>query len=192
MDDIQKDLFDLPAGKLTGASAGVAIRHLGACWGRLSGSSEESTTADKLHRAESLTWDPPVLTFTLERHGGTVNGSTRGELHHWKVDLAQGTAQIVRRNHRQLSPTAKKLDVKALAREVAAMIVAGAKSEKLDWKTEGTVVLNMAAIIPVGVKSTTDARRKKFHRALVDELRQEGWGEERKGTRISYARDPSA
>jgi hypothetical protein len=51
------------------------------CWGLLGGSSQEGTTADKLSgRIENLRWQPPYLLFQIERHGGTVMGSSRAEI----------------------------------------------------------------------------------------------------------------
>jgi hypothetical protein len=56
-----------------------------------------------LYRAEDVAWTPPFLTFTLERHGGTVNGSSRAELHHWEVNIETGVATIVKVGRRQLT-----------------------------------------------------------------------------------------
>ena len=50
-------------------------------WPNLPGSDDQSTFAEKLWRTEKLEWRPPMITFRLERHGGTVNGSTRADLH---------------------------------------------------------------------------------------------------------------
>jgi hypothetical protein len=30
-----------------------------------------------LGRMEEVVWEPPILSFTVERHGGTVQGSSR-------------------------------------------------------------------------------------------------------------------
>jgi hypothetical protein len=43
-------------------------------------------------RAEELSWNPPILSFTIERHGATARGSSRAELHEWTVNLHEGTA----------------------------------------------------------------------------------------------------
>jgi hypothetical protein len=49
-----------------------------------------------LGRIEDVMWQPPKLAFTIERHGGTVMGSTRAELQHWEVNVEQKTAVIVK------------------------------------------------------------------------------------------------
>ena len=36
---------------------------------------------------EDLTWDPPNLCFSIDRHGGTVMGSKRAERQTWMLNL---------------------------------------------------------------------------------------------------------
>lgn len=43
-------------------------------------------------RMESVTWTPPILTFRIERHSGTVNGSVYAEMQCWDVDCEQMSA----------------------------------------------------------------------------------------------------
>ena len=71
------------------------------------------------------------LRSELERHGGTVLGSTRAEVQHWEVDPRAATARVVRSTHRQLHPMAARLDVRQLAAEVAALILSGANDDRL-------------------------------------------------------------
>lgn len=59
-----------------------------------------------LGRMEQVRWEPPVLSFIVERHGETVNGSTRAELQHWEVAVENRTARIVKTGQRQLKPMA--------------------------------------------------------------------------------------
>jgi hypothetical protein len=44
-------------------------------WADLEGASDEAMEPWKLGRMENPEWLPPVLTFVVERHGGTVLGS---------------------------------------------------------------------------------------------------------------------
>lgn len=99
--------------------------------GRTGGAHQESTTHDKLHRAEMIYWDPPNVCFTLERHGGTVNGSTRAFLHHWQVNVEAKQASIVSIGSRQLKQMAKAMDVKQLAMETSQRILSGEDHESL-------------------------------------------------------------
>jgi len=45
-------------------------------------------------RIEDLSWDPPNLRFVIERHGRTVNGSSRAELHYWSCDVETGAGPL--------------------------------------------------------------------------------------------------
>lgn len=124
------------------------LRLLEDAWGDLDGSEDKSTFAKKLHRAEDLEWDPPFLHFTLERHGATVNGSSRAELHHWEVNVDTGVAAIWNTSRRQVSPMDSRLDVAALARETKKRVVAGDQHDSLKWIDETHVVILVGKIIP--------------------------------------------
>ena len=85
---------------------------LAACWDRFDGGDAEGMSADKLiGRIAQVEWDPPVLSFLIERHGGTVMGSSRAAVHAWNIDVAQMTAHCLAVGHRQLKPMAPRLDV---------------------------------------------------------------------------------
>src|SRR5438876_3187016 len=44
--------------------------------------------ADKvLDRLEEIEWEPPLLSFKIERHGGTCLGSSRAEMQSWSLDV---------------------------------------------------------------------------------------------------------
>jgi hypothetical protein len=127
-------------------------------------------------RIESPIWNPPQLHFAIERHGGTVAGSTRAEVQHWSVNVETGEASLDRVTQRQLSPTDKRLDVKALARDVADLIMSGTDDERLAWsdgKQRVTVV--MSKTVPETHKQTTTARRKRFRAALEPMLAEAAW-----------------
>jgi hypothetical protein len=52
------------------------------CWEQFAGGEAHGMSGDKLlGRMEEVTWAPPLLAFVIERHGGTVLGSSRTELH---------------------------------------------------------------------------------------------------------------
>ena len=71
-------LKELPNQAITDSSIHQTICDLlTECWASLSGNKDQKTYADKICRAENLKWKSPILTFELERHGGTVLGSTR-------------------------------------------------------------------------------------------------------------------
>ena len=64
------------------------------CWESFDGSSETSMAADKIDgRARGFKWKSPILTFEIERHGGTVIGSTRADRQEWTIDVEKRTAK---------------------------------------------------------------------------------------------------
>jgi hypothetical protein len=70
------------------ADVGQLDSLLAACWDQFDGGNAEGMEAYKLlGRMESISWNPPVLSFTIERHGGTVLGSTRADLQSWEVNV---------------------------------------------------------------------------------------------------------
>jgi hypothetical protein len=156
------------------------VRLLEAAWNELRGSGEENTSADKLTRAEDLSWQPPELTFTLERHGGTVMGSTRAELHEWVVDVEDGIATCSRTHHRQLEPRARPFTaarLNKLVEEIAQLILAGADDPRLEWSRDRSRVRVLISEISmlVTVQQTQIARRRRFRDTLETRLKASGW-----------------
>jgi hypothetical protein len=76
---------------------------LAGCWHEFVGAESQRMHAGKLGRMEDVRWEPPVLSFRIERHGAMGVGSTRAELQNWRVDLdrktpnANAAAAIARR-----------------------------------------------------------------------------------------------
>jgi len=127
-------------------------------------------------RTERMAWQPPMLTFTIERHGGTVNGSSRAELQHWQVDTAAWTAEIITSGHRQLRPAAKRLDVQPLAEAVANAILNDEDSPVLKKLPDGRIKVLISSVIPDNsFQQTTTSRRKRFRKALETLLSGSGW-----------------
>ena len=148
---------------------------LAACWYELDGGGGMS--GDKLYgRMETVVWDPPVLYFVIERHGGTVMGSSRAELQHWRVDVQARTATLCEVGHRQLRPMQPRLDVKPLAEEIAPQIVGRRMDDRLQWYKNGRVRVLTGKVLPdSGAKQTREGRRKRFHKALAELLGKAGW-----------------
>src|SRR6266478_6221201 len=81
IDRLREHLNQFLNSPITKEQRDKALRLLAIAWDAFKGSGAESTDAYKLHRAESLHWQPPTVKFVLERHGGTARGSTRADLH---------------------------------------------------------------------------------------------------------------
>jgi hypothetical protein len=142
----------------------------------LEGSGLEGMTAAKLHRIESVEWHPPVLSFWLERHGGTVMGSTRAEMHRWTVDLDSGIANCEETGrYRQLYDRDKPLRVEPLVAGVVGAIGAVNKDPRLKWYADGTVRVLVSSLVSGEFKQTVSGRRRRFREALDRELRAIGW-----------------
>ena len=146
-------------------------------WPSLSGSDDGGMQACKLlGRTEQMAWQPPHLTFSIERHGATVNGSTRAEMQVWQVDVSTWTAQIVSVRRRQLHRTSARLDVTGDAARVADDILNDRESPSLKRYSDGRVKVLIGTIIPDdGFKQTIAGRRKRFRKSLEGILIDQGW-----------------
>jgi hypothetical protein len=133
---------------------------------------------------EQVEWHRPILTFLIERHGGTVLGSTRAELQRWTVDLDRQTATCERTGHRQLSPMARRVDVGPIADEVARKIASGEADDRLRWLGDGRVRVVMVRIFPERswYKRTVQGRRRRLREALIERLGPKGWAHLGKST----------
>lgn len=185
---LRKYLESLPtATQIKGESRNTIIGLLVNCWHSLYGSTDQSTTADKLYRAEQLVWEPQVLSFCLERHGGTVNGSSRAELHHWEVDLTSASASIIKIGRRQLTPMDKRMDTLAKAQETARVIQSKSDHESLIWTEPGVhVVVQISNVIPETNQQTTQNRRKKYRDHLERIMLEHGWIRADSGKKIGF------
>jgi len=89
------------------ADIGSVTVLLAACWHEFGGGDSERMHAGKVGRMETVRWDPPVLSFRIERHGAMGAGSTRAGLQEWRVDLDRKTAQCKRRRSYRQAPSAR-------------------------------------------------------------------------------------
>ena len=168
-------LSTLPPGAIHGST--VIEKLLAHEWSGLTGSASGGMQADKLiGRAEQINWQPPYLTFSIERHGATVNGSTRAELQDWQIDISSWTVQIISTRRRQLRPIAKRIHVREDAARVADEILNNRPSPSLKRYPDGRVKVLISTIIPDdGFKQTVAGRRRRFRESLEDLLSDQGW-----------------
>ena len=151
-------------------------RLLSNCWNELAGS-EGGMTSHKIHRIEKVQWNPPLLEFEIERHGGTVHGSTRAEIQEWIVSVETRRATLERGSrYRQLEPQDARLNVKPIAEGVATLIVNFQDDQALKWSGDRkTVTIQIGKLIPENIQQTTTDRRKRFRAALEPLLLRKGW-----------------
>ena len=101
MDDLRIYVKNLDAGHVEETTQLELL--LAEVWDDLGGDSGGIAGHKLIRRMEHVEWHPPLLTFVIERHGGTVLGSIRAEVQRWTVDLDRQTATCERAGHRQLS-----------------------------------------------------------------------------------------
>lgn len=153
---------------------------LAEAWRSLRGSRTGGMQAQKIRgRTEDMAWNPPLLTFSIERHGGTVNGSTRAEIQRWCVDVAAHTAEIASTGRRQLHAMARRVNVKGPAAKIAEAILKNQESPMLKRYPDGRVKVLISAVFPHGddFKQTVSGRRKRFRAALEAVIKEQGWKE---------------
>jgi hypothetical protein len=167
MDDLRRYLATLPPGPIKDDA--TLRRLLSEAWSAFAVDLGPSDTA-KVWRAEGFEWRPPVLAFDIERHGGTVLGSTRAELQHWEADVETGTARFVREGRRQLYPIQQAFDTARPADELAEAIRERRADPRLTWSKNGRVRVRTSTVLPEACKQTTEGRRKRLIRDLTKRL----------------------
>jgi len=159
-------------------TASIIEKTLSACWTQLEGSNQEGTTPEKLlGRTEKMIWSPPLLTFMIERHGRTVSGSTRADLHTWQVNFKNMTARIVRRSFRQLEPTQSRLDIKPLVEKIIQAVASDSNADGITWVQERKMVkVVVSHFVPDNCcEQTLATRRKRFRICLDERMENLGW-----------------
>lgn len=174
-DNLVKFLGTLPVGKIQNTTE--LAGELFSVWDALPGSRDDGMRGEKLlGRMEAVFWNPPLLCFVIERHGGTVNGSSRAELQHWEINTAEFRARVVKHGKRQLDPMAKRLNVAPIAENVASALMKGQGSLFYTQKSDGSFHLNIDKIIPNDSSAQTiAARRKRLRKELDKILLPQGW-----------------
>ena len=189
MKSLRDLLSNIPPGHLSDGDCLQVLAELSKCWESIPGSDVKSTSADKLRRAEEVCWSPPILSFTLERHGGTVQGSSRASLHYWEVDTEQPEARIVKTSIRQLSPKAQVMDIEKMANEIATLILNGVDDRRVTWlEDRQRVQVNIGEVIPETKPQTTQGRRKRFRVILASLMSEANWTRRDVGNKIGFQR----
>lgn len=180
MTSLKEKLMHVPSGAVLDTNG--LDRLLADCWSDLEGAYDGGMEASKLlGRMESIHWQPPILTFVIERHGGTVCGSTRAELQHWEVDVDRMTATIVKTGQRQVAPMARRVSVMPVAQEIAEAALQGKSDERLRWLGGHCVHVVTSRLFPAtsGCKRTIEGRRKRLANEVAEILAKHGVGEHR-------------
>ena len=189
--DLQKLLESVSPGRIQADLVGEVVSLLSDAWNSLSGTSATAMAERKISsaRVEELTWEPPFLSFVIERHGGTVQGSKFGELQAWRVDLDHKVAACNINGRRRLQPFAPKLHTQALAVELFEHIQSRDQDSRLTWKSDTCVRIRLTLAIPDGPpKQTTQGRRRRLRAAITPLLIAAGWSTSESGTQLVFER----
>jgi hypothetical protein len=176
--EIRSYLAALTQGKIEDARRIESL--LAACWSELPGSGEGGMLPYKLlGRTENMEWNPPVLTFEVERHGARVQSSVYAELQMWTVDMDSGLAELSPYSSKRLvGKRQASVNVNVLAEEIAALVIAAKKDDdRLKWYGSSKVKVLIGEIFPAGsaVRETLAGRRRRLGKVIADRLGPEGW-----------------
>ena len=169
---------------LEGASQGAVLetktleRLLAACWGQFAGADSEGMEAYKLiGRTKAVSWDPPVLCFAIERHGGVALGSVYAEVQSWSIDLEQLTASCTRAPGPLDSKRQDRLQLEPPVNRITNAVQGGINDEWLEWRDKSRVRILVGRIIPTSAaaKQTVIARRKRLAKGIEMALTPLGW-----------------
>jgi hypothetical protein len=177
MKELAEALASLTAGEVADDARGKIVSLLESCWSELSGAHQGGMASDKLYRAEELRWDPPVLSFVIERHGATVNGSSRAALQTWWIDPGKNVASFVETGYRRLTPRAARLDVKKVAASVCEAVLLGPGSdyslvqrEIVIWNGVNEIDVWHGKLVSGSNQQTITSRRKRFRKELIAQM----------------------
>jgi len=178
VDDLERAFASLHPGEVSEPTGWDRL--LAEDWVELRGSDDGGMEGYKLlGRMERVRWQPPVLSFVVERHGGTVMGSTRAELQHWEIDVAERTARLVKVGHRQLNSMASRTDIEGLAEEITVRILSGEDDDRIKRFEDRSVKVLVTKIFPTGsgFQRTVSGRRKRLLQYVAETLSKAGWKE---------------
>jgi hypothetical protein len=200
--DMLQYLQNLPGGPISAEKRDTVLNLLKDCWGEFTGSADTKMGSWKVVRdggPVDLTWSPPVLSFTIDRHGSLVLGSTRAEKQHWDLDLEKRTAHAETAGHRQIHRPASPFSTKqmaAIADQVCSTVQEGPDSTS-DYKIRGIVIwtgsdqidIRHGVLIPdAGYQQTTSGRRKRFRAILESKMNAFGWKFDNVGRTLTFKR----
>jgi hypothetical protein len=184
--DLKGILNKLPAGAIPTGMRGTILELVEGCWDELVGSRDTKMAVRKICRengAENLTWAPPNLSFSIDRHGGVVLGSKRAERQTWTLNLEIATASPHVSGYRQLQPNSRKLDVTPFVTAICDAAQRGPASASdlidrgvVEWRGDDEIRVKHSILIPNnGPNQTISGRRKRFRNKLKIGMEANGW-----------------
>jgi hypothetical protein len=145
-------------------------------WAHLDGSSASHMTGKKLwNRMENVHWQPPILSFAVERH--VAPASSQAVLQHWMVDFHNNTAAITKTEERTLHRLSLRVSVEEAGDEIARAIIEGSNDDRLEWDEDGTACVVASWVVPKesAFWHTLGTRRMKLSNYIGHVLADHGW-----------------
>ena len=182
---LHDELLGLPSGPIHDTDRIETL--LSNAWGEFYGSDAGGMLAEKIRgRVVDLTWEPPLLSFCIERHGGTVQGSSRAEIQYWVLNMTSLSATYSVASYEQLKPRNPPQDIKPMVATLIEAISNQSEHQWIRWTGQDRFRLLIGNIIPDDApRKTIQGRRKRLDEALARALGPLGW--ESSGTN-SFAR----
>jgi hypothetical protein len=107
---------------------------LAGCLHEFENGDSERMHGGKLYgRMEAVCWEPPLLRFIIERHGGMALGSTRAERHEWVLDVERKTAECTLLGYRQVRPRLPTLKIEPIVEEIVDALQTKRADPRLKW-----------------------------------------------------------
>jgi hypothetical protein len=193
-------LQNLPSGPIPAEKRGMVLKLIADSWEEFTGSADTKMGSWKVVRDKGpvdLTWSPPVLSFTIERHGSLVRGSSRAEKQCWQLDLEKRTAHEAkvgfRQIHRPASPFSTE-QMAVIANQVCRTVQEGPNSSSeykingiVIWKGSDEVDVKHGVLIPAAAyQQTTSGRRKRFRAVLEQKMKAIGWKLDKVGRTLMF------
>jgi hypothetical protein len=181
-EDLLRFLNGVSAGVLNGEVASRLSKLLAFCWESFDGSSETLMAAHKIDddRAHGFKWNSPILTFEIDRHPGTVHGSTRADRQEWEIDVEKRTARPVIIGYRQLAPRASSFKAEPVVRlfvDVISQRLATPPGWNLTWISDDEIRVLVRSLLPdpSGFRKTIEGRVKRLRERLISAMAEKGW-----------------
>jgi hypothetical protein len=137
--------------------------------------------APTLAEISSLQWEPPLLSYTIQRK--MPAGSARTALQSWSIDLNHNRATCVRSwIDRQVPERPGQVSAESVPGELVDAICGRTNDRRLRWERDATVRILMAKVFPYesGSMQTVAGRRKRLREELTTLLADRGWRELRR------------
>jgi len=177
MQELRNFLASLPPGSI--AAPSHLERILASSCHDFEYSNQENMKAGELknREIEEVEWEPPILSFTIERYRVTLLGSATSERHRWEVNVVTKEAFCNKTGSGRTNPNQPPINVEPIVEEVVRLIKNHQKTEWLKWQDDGSVHVVMGKVFPVStnLNKHLSRQRERFRAKVAESLTTAGW-----------------